>query len=216
MDRDQIKKTIEERLLDRFYIAGERLNERDLAAEFGVSRTPIRDVLARLQSEGLVEHRERRGVFVKEVSLTYVLSLLEFLAVLESSCARLAARSGSVEDKKELLALAKQTTVASAEGVPEYSLSNKLFHELMYQMTSNDELVSAVFNVRRKVAPYRRHIHRVAGMTAESAQEHIAIAEAIMQRDEKLAADLMFHHLDMTRSEFMPFITSLGKVLFRS
>jgi len=212
LDRDEIQKTLEERLLDRFYVSGDRLNERTLAAEFGVSRTPIREILARLQSDGLVEYRERRGVFVKQVSLSYVQSLLELLAALESSCARLAARSGSVEDKQKLLVLAKLTIDGAATGVESYSESNKQFHELIYQMTGNDELVSTVYNARRKVAPYRRQIHRIAGMTAESAQEHVVIAEAIMQRNEKLAADLMFHHLDMSRSEFSPFLASLGKV----
>ena len=79
MDRDEIKLQIEQRILEGLLLPGEKLNERELAAEFGVSRTPIRNVLTRLEAEGLVEHFARRGVYVRRSSLSYVLSLLELL-----------------------------------------------------------------------------------------------------------------------------------------
>jgi len=215
MDRDEIKLEIEQRILEGILLPGEKLNERELAAEFGVSRTPIRDVLTRLESEGLVEHFARRGVYVRRSSLSYVLSLLELLAVLESSCARLAARSGHADDKVLLSAKAKVTVDAAQTGTKEYTTANKQFHEIIYRMAANEELVGLVHGVRRKVSPYRKHIHRVAGMTSVSATEHVEIARAIVERDEKLASDLMFHHLDMQRPEFMPFVSILSKTLDR-
>ncbi len=215
MGRDEIKLEIEQRILDGHFLPGEKLNERDLAAEFGVSRTPIRDVLRCLEAEGLVEHFARRGVYIRRSSLTYVLSLLELLAVLESSCARLAARSGHADDKELLTIKAKLTVDAAEAGAKEYTSSNKDFHETIYRMATNDELVNMVYRVRRKVSPYRKHIHRVAGMTAMSAREHLAIAKAIAERDDSLASELMFHHLDMQRPEFMPFVSILSKTLDR-
>jgi DNA-binding GntR family transcriptional regulator len=204
---------IEQRILEGFFFPGEKLNERDLASEFGVSRTPIRDVLTSLEAEGLVEHFARRGVYVRKTSLAYVLSLLELLAVLESSCARLAARSGHADDKKLLASKAQLTVDAAEVGTKEYTSSNKEFHETIYRMATNEELVNMVHRVRRKVSPYRKHIHRVAGMTGVSAIEHVEIARAIADRDEKLASDLMFHHLDMQRREFIPFVSILSKTL---
>lgn len=213
MGRDKIKLEIEQRILEGLFLPGEKLNERDLAAEFGVSRTPIRDVLTCLEAEGLVEHFARKGVYVRRTSLAYVLSLLELLAVLESSCARLAARSGHADDKKLLASKAKLTVDAAEAGTKEYTFSNKDFHETIYRMTTNDELVNMVYRVRRKVSPFRKHIHRVAGMTGISASEHVEIARAIAERDERLASDLMFHHLDMQRREFMPFVSILSRTL---
>lgn len=213
MEREDIKTAIEEKILGGSFCSGEKLNERELASEFGVSRTPIRDVLARLETEGLVEHIPRKGVYVRRSSLSYVLSLLELLAVLESSCARLAARSGNVEDKNALVAKANETVSASKEGAGRYTVLNRDFHNKIYEMSANSELVSMVSGVRRKVSPYRKHIHRVAGMTMVSAEEHVKIANAIMLRDEQKASDLMFHHLDMRRKEFIPFVASLSKNL---
>ncbi len=166
-----------------------------------------------LEAEGLVEHFARRGVYVRKTSLAYVLSLLELLAVLESSCARLAARSGHADDKKLLASKAQLTVDAAEVGTKEYTSSNKEFHETIYRMATNEELVNMVHRVRRKVSPYRKHIHRVAGMTGVSAIEHVEIARAIADRDEKLASDLMFHHLDMQRREFIPFVSILSKTL---
>ncbi|MGP9575906.1 GntR family transcriptional regulator [Halomonas sp. AOP42-C1-46] len=214
IDGNRIKAILEERILDRYYVPGVKLNERDLAAEFEVSRTPIRDALVRLQSEGLVEHIPRRGVFVKRSSLRDVLNLLELLALVESSCARLAARVGNFEDKKYLVSKAEEIVeAADAELISEYTKSNQEFHEIIYSMAYNHELIMIVKDVRKKVAPYRKHIHRVAGMTKVSAVEHIDIARAIMNQEEEKAANLMFNHLDMQRKEFAPFVSILGKSL---
>lgn len=214
MDSNKIKAILEERILDRYYAPGAKLNERNLAAEFDVSRTPVRDVLGRLQAEGLVEHIPRKGVFVKHSSLKDVLNLLEILALIESSCARLAARVGGLEDKKKLVSKAEEIVEASREDlISAYTRSNQEFHEIIYSMAYNQELITMVKDVRKKVAPFRKHIHRVAGMTKVSAVEHIDIAQAIMNREEDKAANLMFEHLDMQRKEFAPFVSILGRTL---
>lgn len=154
IDGNRIKAILEERILDRYYVPGVKLNERDLAAEFEVSRTPIRDALVRLQSEGLVEHIPRRGVFVKRSSLRDVLNLLELLALVESSCARLAARVGNFEDKKYLVSKAEEIVeAADAELISEYTKSNQEFHEIIYSMAYNHELIMIVKDVRKKLLP---------------------------------------------------------------
>jgi len=211
---DTIKQLVEERILSGHYTPGYKLNERDLAFEFGVSRTPIRDIIARLSAEGLVEHKPRQGAYVKKNSIKDVLNWLEILAVLESSCARMAARFGNCDDAISLMSLADHTVfVSNAQDQSSYTKSNSDFHEKLYEMSNNDALIDLVQDIRRKIEPYREHIHRIAGMTSVSAGEHLSIATAISERDESKAADLMFQHLDMQRKEFMPFVSTLSKTL---
>lgn len=211
---DEIKQLVEERILNGHYAPGYKLNERALAAEFGVSRTPIRDVIARLSSEGLVEQKIRHGAYVKKNSINDVIEWLNILAVLESSCARMAARYGSHDDAHYLIHLAEETITASnTDEHDSYTQSNATFHEKLYKMSSNESLIELVKDIRRKISPYRKHIHRVAGMTTVSAKEHLSIAQAILDRDESKASDLMFNHLDMQRKEFFPFISKLTKTL---
>lgn len=211
---DEIKQLVEERILNGYYAPGYRLNERTLAAEFGVSRTPIRDVIARLSTEGLVEQKIRHGAYVKKNSINDVIEWLGILAVLESSCARMAARYGSHDDAHYLISLAEETITASnADEHDSYTQSNAIFHEKLYEMSCNQSLIELVKDIRRKISPYRKHIHRVAGMTTVSAKEHLQIAQAILERNESKASDLMFNHLDMQRKEFFPFISKLTKTL---
>lgn len=214
MKKRDIKHTLEERILSGHYSPGYKLNERDLAAEFGVSRTPIRDILTRLSFNGLVIQKTRQGTYVKKNSIGEIIEWLQMLAVLESACARLAARAGSIEDSEQLTFWANKTIIKSLESDQnQYTIANKKFHEIIYLMSNNQPLINSIKDIRRKTSSYRKHIHRTAGVTSMSAQEHLDIAQAISARDEGRASDLMFKHLDMQRKEFTPFIAKLTSTI---
>lgn len=209
---ERISRAIEADILSATYPPGERLDERQLAARFGVSRTPVREALNRLVSDGLAEHRARQGVFVSRISLASVFELFEMLAVMESASARLAARRMKPADVAKLLAAAQETLQAAADDeAAVYTSANTRFHELIYAGSCNRLLEESVKQLRRRAEPYRGHIHRVAGRRTATAQEHMAIAEAIRDGKGELAADLMFQHLDIHRPEFSDYVFILSR-----
>lgn len=209
---ERIARTIEADILSATFPPETRLDERQLAARFGVSRTPVREALSRLVSDGLAEHRARQGVFVSRISLTSVFEIFEMLAVMESASARLAARRIQPADSARLVALAQETMQAALAGEASvYTAANTAFHELIYTGSCNRQLEEAIKQLRRRAAPYRGHIHRVGGRLNATAGEHIAIAEAIQSGKEELAAELMFQHLDIQRPEFSDYVFILSR-----
>lgn len=210
----RISREIENDILSGQFRPGERLDERTLAERFGVSRTPIREALNRLVSQELAEHRSRQGIFVSRISLSSVFELFEMLAVLESAAARLAARRIQPEQADELLSVARQTVeAAERQDVATYTEANTRFHELISADSGNRPLEEAVRQMRRRISPYRTHIHRVAGRRELSAHEHERLAQLIVEHQEDAAAGLMFQHLDIHRPEFSDFVLTLSRSL---
>lgn len=212
----RISREIENDILSGKFRPGERLNERSLASRFGVSRTPIREALGRLVSQELAEHRCRQGIFVSKISLSSVFELFELLAVLESAAARLAARRIGHPHAKELLQIAQQTVdAAERQDASAYTEINARFHEIVSAGSGNRPLEEAIRQMRRRISPYRTHIHRIAGRRELSAQEHEHLAQLIINQEEDAAADLMFQHLDIHRPEFSDFVLTLSRSLER-
>src|SRR3546814_18041549 len=90
--KDLLAERLEEDIVSGRFAPGERLDEVSLATSFGVSRTPVREVLQRLASSGLVELRPRRGAIVAQISIGRLVEMFEVMAELEGMCGRLAAR----------------------------------------------------------------------------------------------------------------------------
>ena len=88
--RDEIVRVLEDEIFAGGLIPGDRIEERAIAARFGVSRTPVRDAIGRLASLGLIEVKPRSGSYVAEMSLAELLQLFEVMANLEGLCARYA------------------------------------------------------------------------------------------------------------------------------
>lgn len=212
----RISREIENDILSGMFRPGERLDERSLAERFGVSRTPVREALNRLVSQELAEHRSRQGIFVSQISLSSVFELFEMLAVLESAAARLAARRLSHEQGLELQAIARQTIkAAERQDAMAYTEANTRFHELISTGSANRPLEESIRHMRRRVGPYRTHIHRIAGRRELSAHEHEDLAQLIIDHKDEAAATLMFKHLDIHRSEFSDFVLTLSRSLER-
>ncbi len=212
----RISRELENDILSGKFQPGARLDERSLAERFGVSRTPIREALKELVSQELAEHRNRQGIFVTKISMSSVMELFELLAVLESAAARLAARRMDAASAEELMAVALQTKDAAVrQAAADYTEANARFHELIYDGCGNRPLEESIRQVRRRVAPYRTHIHRIAGRRELSAHEHVELAQLIARHEELAAADLMFLHLDIHRSEFRDFVVTLSRSLER-
>jgi DNA-binding GntR family transcriptional regulator len=207
---EQLREAIEERIATHAYPPGTRLDESDLAAEFGVSRTPIREALIQLNTEGLVEMRPRRGAIVVDVPPERVCEMFEVMAELEAMCARLAARRIRTDEEAALVAAHTRSQEARDRMDPDaYFYLNEEFHLLIYKASHNGFLIDQAAQLQRRLRPYRRLQLRVKDRIRSSFDEHGGIVEAIGKGDGETAARLMRDHVNIQGARFGDLLASL-------
>lgn len=208
---DQVFEGLEERIVAGIIPAGSKLDEQQIADEFSVSRTPVREALARLSAAKLIEKRQgTRGYFAKAPSFTLMIEMFEVMAELEGMCARLAARrmsAGRLADLRE----ANQTCQAAIDaGDPDlYYQNNVDFHEVIYSSCGNGFLAEETRAIRRRLRSFRKLQLRVRGRMNQSLAEHLAILDAIEVGDEELAYRLSKDHVAIQGERFGDLISQL-------
>jgi len=208
---EQLAEQIEEELVTGAFPPGTRLDEMELAARFGVSRTPIREALIQMASAGMVEQRPRRGAIVPEVGANRLVEMFEVLAELESMAGRLAARRITPREQAALMAahLACQQAL-EGNSSDDYSRLNDRFHHLIYAASHNDFLAAQATALRRRLQPYRRLQHRIRGRRKVSSDEHVGIVEAIDAGDGELAAERLRGHVLVHGERFADLVALLS------
>lgn len=208
---EQLRDFVEERIATGFYMPGDRLDESELAAEFGVSRTPVREALFQLEMSGLVEIRPRRGAIVKNLSPQQLYEMFEVMAELEGMCARLASRRMSEDEVRALRLAHEACEEARQNGDPDkYYHLNKIFHESIYKGSHNAFLTEQALTLHRRLAPYRRLQLRVRGRMDKSLDEHERIVKAIEEGDENAAADVVRSHVVVQGDRFADLVSMMN------
>ncbi|MBS0123574.1 GntR family transcriptional regulator [Thetidibacter halocola] len=207
---DIIADELEAMILDGTFADGARLDEVQLAARFGVSRTPLREALQRLILSGLVEQQPRRGVFVKQPGPVELLEMFEVMAELEATCARLAA--SRISDKA--LAALRDTNARCAEAMENgdsdgYYAENERFHHLLYHDSGNSFLEGECRRLQRRLKPFRRLQLRLRGRMRQSLTEHGAVIAALAAGDADAAAREARQHVAVQGEKFHHLIASL-------
>ncbi len=174
---------------------GAWIDEMKLAAEFGISRTPLREALKVLATEGLVTMKVRRGAYVTEMSREDVAQVYHLLGLLESDAAATVAAQATAAQRGELAALharlEKQVRQRDA-----FFATNEAFHMALLQMAGNRWALQTVQDLRKVMKLNRHHSLFKQGRLAESLAEHRALMLAIETRDAAAAARLMKAHFD--------------------
>lgn len=187
---------------------GEALDERALALRFGVSRTPIREVLPQLAASGLITIVPNVGAHVTQLSVGEVRALLEFITESEATCAKLCARRIDTETTQALQAALDDCARAAAEGEG-YSKANVRFHEVIYEGSRNPYLAMQIRTARGKLQRYRVKDLKLQSHVEQSLEQHREIAAAIKAGDELRAAQLMERHLPSGGTGFSEFLAKL-------
>ncbi|QWF82979.1 GntR family transcriptional regulator [Amycolatopsis sp. CA-230715] len=165
---------------------GQSLSETALAAEYDVSRTPVREALKQLQIEGLVEIRPRVGTFVRAPSRREVVELFELKEMLEGMAARLLAARGSVPVLDQLGENVERSGVAVARGDGEgYSALVHEFHELLVTGSDNTQLLAHYRTLMNQLAYHRLVSASLSrpGRLGASLSEHRRVLELIQEKD---------------------------------
>jgi DNA-binding GntR family transcriptional regulator len=172
-----------------------RLDERQLASDLGVSRTPVREALAQLECEGFVRSIPRRGVYVVRKTKAEVIELITAWAALESMAARLATQYAS---NQEISALRQM--FATFEGgaeqakLDEYSEVNIEFHQAIIRMSRNRVLIDMAENLFTHMRMIRRKTIGEMDRADRSIRDHMHIIEALAARDTNRAEELVRSH----------------------
>jgi oxalyl-CoA decarboxylase len=190
-----------------------RLDERQLASQLGVSRTPIREVLARLAQDGLVEILPRKGVFIHRKSMSDILDMVITWAALESMAARLATKVASDDDFLLLRRFALNNTASSSEiQISEYSDANIKFHQTILELSGCALLKTTADQLFMQMAAIRRRAIHEDDRASRSVSDHMQIIDALEARDADLASNLVREHTmrlhDHIQSRWMVFSNS--------
>lgn len=176
---------------------GQRIIEAELCEQIGVSRTPLREALRVLESEGLVELFPHRGVHIRQPSMREIEEMFEVMSVLEGTCARLAVKNMTQATWRRIERLHQKLETHYAEGDREkYIAVNNVLHALVQELAGNRVLDDILRRLREKVALYRHQQLYEPRRFDESMREHREILEALRRRDPDAAEDRMKRHLD--------------------
>ncbi len=206
--RELVFEAIREAIITGHLKPGERLMEIQLAEELGVSRTPVREAIRKLEQEGFVVMVPRKGAFVADISMKDIAEVFEIRGALEGLAAELAAERAS-EDELERL---ERLLVAIGECIERHDVDGLIekdteFHDLLFSASHNERLVQILSVLREQIQRFRsRTLRRIERMKV-ALEEHKAIVEALGRRDSELAKSLAEAHIESAHSSLMKLIT---------
>jgi DNA-binding GntR family transcriptional regulator len=182
--------------------AGTKLGETSLAQKLGVSRTPLREAINRLEQDGFVKMIPRRGAFVKKHSLQEILESLEMREVLEGLAGRLAARHATPEMIRRMKSCFRGFSEGKVEGsISSYAHQNIRFHDLIIQASQNQKLIAIIRNLFDQMDMVRLHTIVLPGRARKSLSEHSAIIRYIEKgQAQRAERELRTHIADLRQA----------------
>ena len=175
--------------------AEQRLDERQLSEALGVSRTPIREALVRLEQEGLVRNVPRKGAFVVRKSKRQVVEMIVVWAALESMAARLVTENASdaeIASLRQMFATFENDQVEAK--IDEYSETNIRFHQALLKMSGSDLIAHMTESLFIHMGAIRMRTIAEDNRASRSIIDHMNIIEALEARDTELAERLARQH----------------------
>lgn len=202
---DKAYRAIRQRILDNVYPAGHRALEQEYADQLGLSRTPVREALLKLQSEGLVEVLPRHGARVLPVSPDDMRDIYDMLTAIEPMAAELVARKKlPPADLKPLIEASREMTAAlKHDDLDAWARADERYHRLLIALAGNRLLAETVQGLWDRAHRARMVTLRLRPRPVNSTREHNAIVEAIRAGDATEAARLYRSHRERGSSELL-------------
>lgn len=200
---DQVFEQLEQKILTGEYAKGELFTEMFLSKELGVSRTPVREALRRLEQEHLIE-LSTKGAKIVGISKQDILDMYEIRIRVEGLASRLAAEVISEEGKKELCDLVElqefYTQKKNVEGIKDI---DSQFHDAVYRHSGSTVFYEILNSLHKKVVKYRKASVQNNERSYQSVKEHRAICDAIVSGDASLAEKLTIEHIKNARKNII-------------
>jgi DNA-binding GntR family transcriptional regulator len=200
-----LKKTI----LEGEFQAGDRLIERELAAKLKISRTPIREALFRLESQGFVKTVPRKGVVVSDISENEVIEVFTILSSLEVLAVKLAAQKMDNETRRELDQKMKELNLLEQEDEEDFNLEHIQMNHLINKASKSPKLFEILSGLIDYIHMAANMGYETPGRRKESLKEHISIMKALRDQDVEIAEYLMRIHIENSKKAYIHYVESL-------
>jgi DNA-binding GntR family transcriptional regulator len=175
---------------------GERLNEVDLSRNLGVSRTPLREALTRLSTEGLLRFMPGKGYFCRDLDVREIFDLYELRKTIEVAAIRLAVQRAKTEEIDSLIAFLDETGPDSgSRSTEELVRLDEAFHERLLGMSGNAEMLRVLDNVNARIR-FVRWIDMRRGDRPRTQSEHREVLVRLRERDEAACVAILEKHID--------------------
>ena len=192
---EEVADRLRQMIFSRELEPGGWIDELRLAAAWGISRTPLREALKVLATEGLVTMKVRRGAYVSEPSISDVAQVYHLLALLESDAAAEVAKSRTAEQMRQLQSLHEQLE-RHVRQRDAFFAANEAFHLGLLEIAGNRWRTQIVADLRKVMKLNRHHSLFRKGRLSDSLGEHRSIMSALAQGDPALAAQAMRAHFN--------------------
>ena len=206
--RDVVFQTLRSAILTGTLKPGERLMEIHLANQLGVSRTPVREAIRKLELEGLVIMIPRRGAEVANITAESLKDVLEVRRALDVLCAELASERISDSELAALKIACDEFETATKSGdITLIAAKDVAFHDIILKATGNSKLIVLVNNLSEQMYRYRFEYIKDAGDCKHLINEHRSIYDAIAGKDKVSAASAARLHIDNQEKAIMAIIS---------
>ena len=195
--RDVVSEALRQAIREGVLQPGERLMEIQLAAELGVSGTPIREAIRKLELEGFVVMVPRRGTYVADISLKDVVQVFEIRSALEELAAGLAAERITPDELEELeRILVEINDYIARDDFDKIVDADIRFHGILYKASRNNRLVDILRNLREQMLRFRSISMHYPGRLAATWEEHRQLVECIANRNSTQARKIAKKHME--------------------
>ena len=202
---DEAYQLMRRRILDNIWSPGHRALEQELAAELGMSRTPVREALIRLEKEGLVEVIPRHGMRILPVSPDDMREIYELLTAIEPMAAELVASKNLPEsDLKPLIDASNgMSSALKANDLDAWAEADERYHRMLIALAGNRLMMQTIQSLWDLAHRARMVTLRLRPIPKNSTKEHVAIVNAIRAADAPLAASLYRKHRERASRELL-------------
>ncbi|MDR3541977.1 MAG: GntR family transcriptional regulator [Desulfosporosinus sp.] len=202
--RDSVFSILRDAILDKKLAPGQRLVERNIAEQLGVSRTPVREAIRKLELERLVTHIPRKGVVVSGFTKADIIEILLIRASLEALICSIAATKIKPKEVERLELLVKE--ISDEHGRGNFKKSNQLndkFHEIVYRAAESPRLYNLFNMLREYITKFTQVAYSKPGRPEEVWTEHNEIIEALRNHDSTLAEVAAKRHVENSSKAFL-------------
>lgn len=210
--RDVVVDNIRQAIISGQFPAGMRLMELQLAEEMGVSRTPVREAIRKMELEGLVVMIPRRGAYVADISIKDINEVYEIRTALDVLAAGLAAeRIGDDEIREMKTLLDADKPLVAAKDYPWIIENDTAFHDIIYKASRNRRCMNIISNLREQITTIRGRSMPYPGRLDDMIREHQAIYDAIAQRSVDKAQKAVRTHMENAERTLLKVIEAQEK-----
>jgi DNA-binding GntR family transcriptional regulator len=199
MDKNTVYEDIRQQIIEEKLVPGQWLMERELCQSYGMSRTPIREILWKLTADGLVEQEANRGFIVRRLGLEQIFEIFQAREAIEGMAARLACLKGGEAFRSTLREIKKKIARTNIESDPAAGIAlGRELHRAIMDAAENGIMTDINKRLENMTVLTANITKRSPAIEKASAEAHLNIINAVLQQDQEKAEQMMREHLRET------------------